>query len=639
MRASLGTGSSGLRHAGRVIIAAAALIALFAYLPGADGPLVLDDHPQLGWLLGPAPVPAAAWFERLFSTSGLLGRPVAMASFLLNRQLGGTDIATWKVINILLHLLNGALAFLLSDRLLHAGRAPAIGGDARVLAGVIAAIWLLHPLHVSTVLYLVQRMTLLAALFTLLGLILYVAGRERQIRDATGGVQLLLAFGVCFPLAAFSKETGLLFPLYALLIELLLFRFAGSREANRQLAAYFILTLLAPLLAGGVYLAGHFDQVFTAAYENRGYTLQERLFTESRALLYYLSLIVLPAGKRMGFFHDDFVVSTGLLSPPTTLGSILALVALLYLAYHLRARLPLVALGISLFFAGHLLESTVFPLELVYEHRNYLPAYGIMLAVVILLAALPWRRWLMGAMAAAAVLTFAWATHALAMAWSHEVLLHDYIYRAHPGSPRIRAVLAERLTHQGQYQAALDLLAPANHNGALLQRLYIRCRRDGSLATGDLGRATAALRPPLDDLAVTGLIELARVGLDGFCRFPPGSFEALLRKANSLPVTDAYGRQKLWLYRAHYLWRLGRQRDAIATLDTAYEILPANPTPLFLATEWLLCTGDIGTAGRYYESALEAAGASGLGFDEPRRRIEENLRDAAAGRPLRHACP
>jgi hypothetical protein len=96
---------------------------------------------------------------------------------------------------------------------------------------------------------------------------------------------------------------------------------------------------------------------------------------------------LLPKPDALSFYHDDFNISGGLLTPPTTFASILFLVALVVLTVWLKKRRPLTALGITLFLGCQLLTGTILPLELIYEHRNYFASFGLLLAVVPLLAA------------------------------------------------------------------------------------------------------------------------------------------------------------------------------------------------------------------------------------------------------------
>src|SRR6185312_1105300 len=112
-----------------------------------------------------------------------------------------------------------------------------------------------------------------------------------------------------------------------------------------------------------------------------------RLLSEARIVAEYIRWTLLPTPDALSFYHDNFRVSQGLLQPWTTLASIVFLSALVTLMLWLRKRQPLAALGIALFFGCQLLTGTILPLELIYEHRNYFASFGLLLAVVPILAA------------------------------------------------------------------------------------------------------------------------------------------------------------------------------------------------------------------------------------------------------------
>jgi hypothetical protein len=110
--------------------------------------------------------------------------------------------------------------------------------------------------------------------------------------------------------------------------------------------------------------------------------MRTRLLSETRIVVDYISWTLLPTPSALSFYHDDFRISTGLLTPWTTLTSIVFLGALVALMVWLRKRQPLAALGIGLFLGCQLLTGTIIPLELIYEHRNYFASFGLLLTVI-----------------------------------------------------------------------------------------------------------------------------------------------------------------------------------------------------------------------------------------------------------------
>jgi hypothetical protein len=125
------------------------------------------------------------------------------------------------------------------------------------------------------------------------------------------------------------------------------------------------------------------------AWATRDFTLGTRLLSEARVVIDYIGWTLVPVPHELSFYHDYFHVSTGLLAPWTTLASTVAIAALIATIFVLRRRAPLAALGIALFLGCHVLTSTILPLELIYEHRNYFASFGLLLALVPILAAHP----------------------------------------------------------------------------------------------------------------------------------------------------------------------------------------------------------------------------------------------------------
>lgn len=363
-----------------------------AYWPGLHGPFLFDDNtsitdnPALRFTsLAPRNLMQAAFS----SHSGPLFRPISMLSFAFNYYFFGNGVFSFKLTNVVIHLINALLILWLTYRLLvnYRRRFQFNWTDKQLgwFAIVVATAWALHPLNLTSVLYVVQRMTSLAALFTLAGMLAYVYGRERMQAGKTGWMLvwlLTLLFGV---LGLFSKEDAVLLPLYLLIIEWLLFQFR-NRDAHtaRSIYVFYVCGLALPLFLGLAFLIID-PKFFLGGYAIRNFTLSERVFTEFRVVLLYIKWTFFPDIRQLALYHDDLKLSTGLLSPVTTLLSLLALCALVAIALWQRKRRPLLSLGILWFFAGQMMESTVLPLLIAFEHRNYLPDYGLLLAFFSLL--------------------------------------------------------------------------------------------------------------------------------------------------------------------------------------------------------------------------------------------------------------
>jgi hypothetical protein len=364
------------------VLAIGLLLCGLLYWPGLHGSFLFDDAANI------TANPALPLFDGSLSslisasTNGVaspLGRPLSMASFALNLHYFGPGPFSFKLVNLLIHLANGLLVFTFFRQLW-----PAFAPERKPCFPALcaAAAWLLHPLNLTPVLFVVQRMTSLAALFTLAALCLYVAGRRMQGRS--GWLPVAIALLVCWPLGLLSKESAAVLPLFLLLCEY--FVLGGLRRFSSR-------TLLAgagaAILLGIVTLALVWTPL-ASGYAFRDFSLAERLMTEARVLWFYLLQILLPMPDLFALHHDDIAISRGMVQPATTLVAIIGWIAVMVLAIRYRRRLPLLSFAIAWFLVAHLLESTILPLEIAYEHRNYLASLGILLWLASLLPAYPW---------------------------------------------------------------------------------------------------------------------------------------------------------------------------------------------------------------------------------------------------------
>lgn len=365
---------------------------LIAYGPALHGPLFFDDSPNL--LDNPLVQIGGAQFDEwriavLSNDSGALHRPAAMLTFTLNFFLVG-DFTSFslKATNLVLHLLNGLLLYWLCAAAL---RAPAVRHihdftvSERFLIAVFAAtIWLLHPLHVSTVLYAVQRMAILSTFFTLAGLVVYLRYRLRSVERFSAGesVALSLWLLVFTGLAVLSKENGALLPWLVIVLEVTLFRgeWGGRTRTIAWWSAWLLLVLPAVALALATLLA---PSSLPGNFSGREFNLEERLLTQGRAMWLYLQWLAIPDITQMGFFHDDIPLSRSFWSPLSTGIALIAWAAVVVLALAGCRRFPLLSLAFLFYLVGHSMESTVLPLELFFEHRNYLPSAGFALLAAV----------------------------------------------------------------------------------------------------------------------------------------------------------------------------------------------------------------------------------------------------------------
>lgn len=312
------------------------------------------------------------WFYYVTSgTSGPTGRPLSLISFTFNAQNWPADPFWFKLTNTLLHFSNGLLVFFLAHKLLIGYGLSLESSKAKKIAYFCALIWVFHPIQFSAVFMVVQRMTILSAFFTLVGILSYLRVRDAFIGlDLIKGVPAALLLVLCGLMAAFAKENGILLPLYLMVIELTL----GTKIPQQAIKRIWSCTLFGiPLFIILSYLILSF--VHGLGYTNRSYTSLERILTQPEILGTYLQYLFMPTLKASGVFQDGWPINRSIYG---WLG--LMVVFLLAIgAITLRKKLPLLCFAVLWFLIGHLLESTTINLELYFEHRNYLPILGFTL--------------------------------------------------------------------------------------------------------------------------------------------------------------------------------------------------------------------------------------------------------------------
>ena len=622
-------------YAARWFLPISLLVVLIVYWPGLDGYWLFDDYPNIVDNTGVQPhevsVPALVR-AALSSPASDFKRPLASLSFAGNYLAGGLDPYGWKLVNLAIHLLNGVLVFVLMRLLLANARRPsAAAGSAQgllshassdsLVSALTAAGWMLLPINLTSVLYVVQREESLANLFVLAGLIGYVAARQRMLarastngdyRSAWSGVGLCAA-SLIIPTAIglLAKETAVMLPLYAFLIEWIAFDFRLQGEAhngdranrNSRIIGLFVLLLFLPMVAG---LAWQIPHVLNPAnWATRDFTLGQRLLSEARVICDYLAWTVLPTPHALSFYHDDFRISTGLLSPWTTLASLLVLTALVLSIFRMRRRQPLVALGIALFLGCHLLTGTILQLELVYEHRNYFASFGLMLAIVPWLveagagsAIWPWPR-----RAALAGLMLWWMglTALTAYAWGDPLSLARELAERAPDSPRAQYELGRTYIIYSRYDPAspytklayapLERAAGLPGSSILPQQalIFMNSRMGRPLKAQWWDSMIAKLRARKSGVQdESSLAALTACAKDGGCSLPTDRMIQAFEAALSHPAPSA----RLQATYSDYAWNLlGDHTLGLSMIEGAVKSAPNEPAYRITQVRMLSSTG------------------------------------------------
>jgi len=309
-----------------------------------------------------------------------LYRPVSNLSIAFNWYLGQENVIGYHIFNISIHILTAFFLYLTCVNLF---KTPNLyhqySENANFVAVLTACLWALNPIQTQAVTYIVQRMAAMAAMFYIMGIFCYLKARFGD----TSKKRLLWSTGVMisFLLALGSKENAIMFPMSLLLVEMVFFQNMTNPKIRKKMLLIGSLVVVVVLAAGvWLFMSSQFINHILNGYEGRTFTFTERVLTQSRIVVFYLSQIFYPIADRLSLDHD-IVLSTGLFSPWNTFASIVLIVGLISFAAWQIPKHPLSAFAILFFFLNHIIESTVIALELIFEHRNYLPSLFLFLPI------------------------------------------------------------------------------------------------------------------------------------------------------------------------------------------------------------------------------------------------------------------
>ena len=343
-------------------------------------------------------------------------RALPMISFALNFYFGRLNVYGYHLVNILFHILNTVLLFfLILITLKCSGRISSKeeggagierhlqGKDFPVIAFWAALLWGISPLHTGSVTYIVQRMNLMAMFFSLTALLFYLKGRllligesaifaDSESADKKLMIPVIFFFAAVFAVgcAVFSKENAAILPIVILMYELFFFsRKRRGQEGGAPKRLIFLIIYICAIpgllfLLSIIWFHKNPIEVIKYSYITRDFTMGERLLTEPRVLWHYISLLIFPLYSRLQLVYD-FQLSTSLFSPWTTLPAIAGLVAVAGLLYKYTDKYRLEAFCVVWFFLQSVIESSFVGIEIIYEHRTYMPSAFFFLLLVLVL--------------------------------------------------------------------------------------------------------------------------------------------------------------------------------------------------------------------------------------------------------------
>lgn len=484
------------------------LVVVAIYHPGLQGGFIFDDYPNLQELGAYGGVVDLETFNN-FVFNGIassLGRPLALATFLLDDNNWPSQGVWFKETNLKIHLLTGLLLCWASLNLMRLlGRSES---EAAWIALLNCAIWLLHPYMISTTLYVVQRMAQLAALFMLCGITGYLHGRLLIERNhARSGYIWMSASLIAFTLLGLlSKENGILLPMLIVVIE-----FCLPTSTPKLFWQWRLLFLWLPSLAIVIGLLSRIE-LNADAWGNRPFTQWERVITQPRILWEYLYHLYIPRIEGRGLFQDGYSFSRNLLSPVTTLTSIVGLICAVAAAIFYRKKFPIASIAILFFLVGHLLESTWLNLELYFEHRNYAASAFLFLPLAVGLIRLPRLidyklAYFCGVLFFCLLAFLTWKRSNL---WSDTERLQYYWAVSTPESVRAQNQIVQVLINQGRMEDALSYLEGAagrfpQSSFLTINLLYLKVYMGVAKEADFISTGNLMVSQPFDAQAVSSL--------------------------------------------------------------------------------------------------------------------------------------
>jgi len=565
--------------------------------------------------------------------SPLSSRPVANISFALNYYLGGSSLFGYHLVNILIHIITGLLLFLLFNTTLRLYWRPLPGVanlriptvswapdhwfrrlDPMLVSFGATILWLVHPVQTQSVTYIVQRMNSMAAMFYLLCILLYARGRISQKQrthnaEATSTHPYILFAGslIAGLLALGTKEIAATIPFFILLYELYFFQNLSWSWVTRNYL-YVGIVLVLFFITAAIYMGNHPWDKILAGYAGRDFTLEQRVLTEFRVVIFYLSLLIFPHPSRLNLEHD-YALSHSLLDPATTILSLGFILVLLGISIYLAKKDRILSFCILWFLGNLVIESSVIGLEIIFEHRLYLPSMFLILAAVILIYRYLQPKRLQVMILSTVVIVFAFWTFERNKVWQDEVIFFSDCVQKSPNKARPRNALGGALFDQGKVEEAI-----AQYTDSLqLDPDYASAHYNLGIALAETGNSTEAIKHynealrlnPKETSVLTNLgIELYAAGKIG---------EAMEHYSKALLVDPYFVNAHIHL--AIALAGLGKNSEAIDHYSEALRINPVSTEAHINLGNILLKEGKIKEALWHYSKVLEINPKNALAYN------------------------
>jgi hypothetical protein len=444
---------------------AAICFATFAlYWPGLTSGFYLDDTPNLKALSGINNIDQLLNF--LFNNE--THRVLSYLSFVPQQNAWSSNNPfPIKLFNLFIHLINSCLVYYLA---LIISKSKSINNsNAVIISTITALLWSLSPININTVLYAIQRMTLLSGMCVLLASI-YFLTRVSDKQNLSYWLKSAIIILFLYVIGILFKENAILIGVHLLVI---LFTIKNGHPIPRW---WTTAILIIPITSTVIYIL----LSNKLSYNGRDFTLIQRLLTEPIILFDYLRKILFSLPQDISIFYDDYAYIQSISSKPSILFYIFFIIASISLSIFFRKKYPIAAFCTLWFFGGHLLESTIIPLELYFEHRNYIPAIGVYFGIAFLLITHKQYRVILLPLLTVILINAFITSHLEINSWRNKEQFAKDAIIDHPLSTRAIQVASEHYLSVGDIHKSSYLVKHAHANikpysSHLLYLILMKC--------------------------------------------------------------------------------------------------------------------------------------------------------------------
>ena len=419
-----------------------------------------------------------------FFSQGRLIEPRAVVdlTFALNYRLGGFDVFGYHVVNILVHILNGFVAYFLvltvlkqRPKLLQLSNISAFGppdNTIRAISLFPALIFVVHPIQTQAVTYTVQRYASMAALFYLGAMLFYgyarIAQKERmrKTNKRPGPTALYILSVLCGMLAFLSKQNTASLPFAIVLLEYLLINPVWN-EWRRKLPWFALMFFLWFLfitsvtgLFNGEAVGGNLlEDVSSALKETETVGRWEYLCTQFNVLVIYLRLLFLPINQNLDYMYP---FKSGFFDDFTSVAFVILTLTAGFGAWNIKKR-PIIAFSIFFFFITLSVESSIIPIsDALFEHRLYLPAFGFGFFVAyVVFIILSNRGPVLFLLFFLIVVGLSTASYRRNIIWQDSIVLWTDVLSKSPHNYRAHNNLGNMMMHKGLVNKAIQYYSDA----------------------------------------------------------------------------------------------------------------------------------------------------------------------------------